>query len=265
MLKMVDTRRSLDGDDPLEQLLRPGGLTLLWQPIMDLRRAGGMIHGLECFARGPKGTPLYDPRAFSAYVRHRFAEIEVDRATVAQALCVVQGIPGEPRFTINVHARTLLEHSTFTGFLLDGLQRYGIDPSRVTVDVLRARNLAALADVLEGLRSVKISVAIDEVGVATTDYEHLSDSRPDYLKVDRTFVRKNPPDYLRDVMLESVVRLARGMGAQAVAEGVESLDELDAAMSNGINLVQGSFFAEPMTVPELMQSGLLRAAQALSA
>lgn len=244
--------------DPLDQLLRPGGLTLLLQPIIDLRPQGQLLHGVECMARGPEGSALGDPRALGEAVRRRGAEAEADRLCVAQALHAAAELPEVPRFSLNVHARTLVAHPTFTGFLLDGLRRYGLAPSRITLDVARSRSFGApLYEVLDGLRGVGLSIAIDEVGVTTTDYERLVECRPDYLKVDRSFVRRDPPDYLRDLMLESVSRLARGMGAQAVAQGVESLDELDAAMAHGVNLVQGKFFGEPMTLQALRQSGVL--------
>jgi len=69
------------GCDPLEVALRPGNLSVVFQPIIDLRPRSRLLHGVECLARGPLGTPLEGARALFEYVRSRGAEIGVDKRT----------------------------------------------------------------------------------------------------------------------------------------------------------------------------------------
>jgi EAL domain-containing protein (putative c-di-GMP-specific phosphodiesterase class I) len=158
-----------------------------------------------------------------------------------------------------VHARTLSDDRHFPGFVLDELRRVGLSPRSLSVELLVPRDLSpALLDALAQLRAVGISIGIDDVGLSSTDYEGLVECQPDYLKIDRCFVRTSLPDDLRDVMLESVVRLGQGIGAATIAEGVETRGELDAVRRQGIRLVQGNLMAAPMTATQLIATGLLQ-------
>ena len=248
------------GTDPLDIVLRPGNLSVLFQPIVDLRPRGRLLHSLECLARGPVGTPLEDAEALFDYVRRRGEEIRVDRACAANAIASCAEVAAASRFAINVHAKTLAEDEKFGDFLVGMLQRVSLKPTQIILDVLAPRDFnERLYDGLERLRALGVQLAIDDIGLSSTDYEGLVECRPDYLKLDRGLVKRNGPDDLRQIMMDSIVRLARGMGAQVIAEGVETLDELDGATQNGVNLVQGHFFGEAMTPAALNQTGLLQA------
>jgi len=246
------------GVDPLEVLLRPGGLSVVFQPIVSLKPRGRLLHSVECLVRGPAGTPFEDAASLFAYVRERGAEIPLDRACVTHALSAAAELPQVPRFSLNVHARTLADDRSFPGYLLEVARRFSVNPQQLTLDVLEPDDLAPAAlEALEWLRASGFCIAIDGVGLTNTDYEGLVECRPDYLKIDRAFVRRDPPDDARDLLLESLVRLARSVGGQAVAEGVETFEELDGVTSKGIQLVQGYFFGEPMSAAALARTGLL--------
>jgi EAL domain-containing protein (putative c-di-GMP-specific phosphodiesterase class I) len=249
------------GRDPLGEIVRPGGLSVVFQPIVDLRPRGRLLHSLECLARGPAGTPFEDASALFDYVRTRGAEVEVDRICAANAIRAAANLPSGPLFSVNVHASTLAADPKFAGHVVELLCHAGLPPARLIVDVLARRSFDGRTfDSIERLRAVGVRIAVDDVGLHSTDYQALVDCHPDFLKIDRAVVRRSPPDDLRDLMLESIARLARSMGAEAVAEGVETLEELDAAASHGVSLVQGHFFGEAMSARSIARSGLLQAA-----
>lgn len=246
------------GLDPFELLRRPGNLGIVLQPIVDLRPRGRLLYGVECLSRGPGGTPLEDARALFELVRMRDAELRVDRLCIEEALRTAALLPQVPRFSVNLHARTLAEDPGFLQFFAEALARHGITPRILTIDLIAPRQFSPpLLDALQQLRALGVLLAVDEVGLGYTDYDGLFKARPEFVKVDRAFIRRAPGDNLRDLMLDSVVRLARGMDAQTVAEGVETLEELDAATAHGIQLVQGHFFGEPMGAAGLARTGLL--------
>jgi EAL domain-containing protein (putative c-di-GMP-specific phosphodiesterase class I) len=246
------------GGDPLDLLLRPGTLGIALQPVLELTRRGPALWSVECLARGPAGTPFADPHEMLQYVRRRGAEIRMDRACVREAVRASRALPGTPRCSINVHARTLADDRRFPAFVLDELRQARLSPRGFSLEIMAPRDLSpALLDGLAQLRAVGISIGVDDVGLSGLDYEGLIECEPDYLKIDRCFVRGSLPDDLRQVMLESVVGLAEAMNAAILAQGIDAEADLDAVRRHGIRLVQGNLLAEPMTAMELVATGLL--------
>jgi EAL domain-containing protein (putative c-di-GMP-specific phosphodiesterase class I) len=254
-------RWSAVGEEPLGALLRPGGLVTFFQPIVEVTSRGNALWSVECLTRAPDVLPFASAREMFAYVRQCGAEIPMDRACIREALRTASMLSGVPRFCLNVHARTLADDRHFATFLAGELRRAGFSPRRVAIEVLAPSDLTpALFEAIEQLRSIGIAIGIGDAGLSTTDYEGLVECRPDYLKVDRCFVRRGPPDDLREVVLEGVVRLAEGIGAAVVAQGVETAGELDAVLRQGILIVQGHLFGAAASAENLARSGLLRRA-----
>ena len=83
------------------------------------------------------------------------------------------------------------------------------------------------------------------------------DVRPDIYKLDRYLVSGAWNDRYRQVILDSLARMVRRLEARAVAEGVETSEELEAVRAAGIDLVQGFYFSRPLTYEDLVQTGYL--------
>ncbi|HEY0783293.1 MAG TPA: EAL domain-containing protein, partial [Thermoanaerobaculia bacterium] len=81
--------------------------------------------------------------------------------------------------------------------------------------------------------------------------------RPEYMKVSRYFIKGCAFDPLRRSTLEHFAHLAKNLGAQLIAEGVESISELDVVISLGIHLIQGFLFSQPASLGELARTDLL--------
>lgn len=265
MIAQGPGRWSAVGSDPLDALLRPGTIEIALQPVMELTARGHALWGVECLARGPAGTPFADSHEMFEYVRRRGAEIRLDRACFREAVRAVRALPGSPRCSVNVHARTLADDGRFPAFVLEELRKARLSPRTFALEVTAPRDLTpALLEAVAQLRSVGISIGIDDIGLANLDYERLPECQPDYLKIDRCFVRGSPPD-LRQVMLESAAGLGQAMGALTVAQGVDTAADLDAVRNQGISLVQGNLAGEPMSAMELVATGLLHGSVAACA
>jgi EAL domain-containing protein (putative c-di-GMP-specific phosphodiesterase class I) len=143
------------GSDPLDALLRPGTLEIALQPVVELTVRGSVLWSVECLARGPAGTPFADSHEMFEYVRRRGAEIRMDRACFREAVRAVRALPGSPRCSVNVHARTLADDGRFPAFVLEELRQARLSPRRFTLEVTAPRDLTpALLEAVAQLRSV---------------------------------------------------------------------------------------------------------------
>ncbi len=237
-------------DTILDRLRAPGAITVVFQPIVEARGERAQIHALECLTRGPVGTFVESPYVLFEYVRRKGEEAAIDRVCVAAALRSAATLPSGPRLCLNVHASTLGRDPGFPAFLRETAESLGIDPSRITVEIVEhapPHDGPAFARAIAQLRSSSMRIALDDVGLGHSNYKMIVDTRPDYFKIDRFFVRAVQDDPYRLAVLESVARLAEKVGARVVAEGVEDLDELTAVQRLGIELIQGFLFARPLS------------------
>jgi EAL domain-containing protein (putative c-di-GMP-specific phosphodiesterase class I) len=244
----------------LDLILEPGNLSVVFQPIFELGGMAPQLFGLECLIRGPRGTNGERPSVLFEYVRRKRAEAATDRACVGTALAEAGRLPAFPRLSVNVHASTLGRDPGFPAFLIDRATAAGIDPSRLVVEIVEHApplDVPGFRRALETLRSRRVSIALDDVGLGQSNYKMILDVRPDIYKLDRYLVSDAGSDPYRQVILDSLARMVRRLEARAVAEGVENTQELIAVQAAGIELVQGFLFCHPLPAEELLASGFL--------
>ena len=238
----------------LDRILAPGGLRCYAQPIVRVCGASCTVASVECLSRGPRGTPFESPAVLFDYARRKVAECDVDRVAVATALAGAQSLPGTLGIAVNVHASTLGRDPTFVDFLAGTACQYKIENSRLTVEVVEHSpvwNATQFLHSLHFLRELKIGVALDDVGTGESNYRMILDAAPDCFKIDSYLVQTAHSDYKRRSMLASIVHLARDLGSSVVAEGVESVADLESVLDLGITLIQGYIFSRPLPVAEL--------------
>jgi EAL domain-containing protein (putative c-di-GMP-specific phosphodiesterase class I) len=244
----------------LDAILEPGRLSVVFQPIFEVGTARPHLHAVESLIRGPRGTNAERPSVLFEYVRRKRAEALVDRACVASVLAEASRLAIIPVLSINVHASTLGRDAGFPTFLLERARAARVDPGRLIVEIVEHSpplDVPSFRGALSALREAGVSIALDDVGLGQSNYKMILDVRPDIYKLDRYLVSNAWNDPYRQVILDSLARMVRRLEARAVAEGVETAQELVAVEAAGIDLVQGFYFAQPLTRDALESSGYL--------
>ncbi len=249
----------------IEKLSISNGLRVVFQPIIEVQPDGTSVYSLECLTRGPVGTALESPTILFAHARSTGVETELDRLCVQAALDQANSLPAV-RLSLNVHASTLSKETDFPYFLLGLCATAGIDPSRLSVEIVETalpHDHGAFVRALTTLRAAGMRIALDDIGAGYSNYKMIVDTHPEYFKVDRYFVVGGTNDSYRMAVLESIALLARRVGARVVAEGVETPETLRAVTDAGIDLVQGYLFAEAMDAAAVVRYLTPRAALGL--
>jgi EAL domain-containing protein (putative c-di-GMP-specific phosphodiesterase class I) len=232
----------------LDAILEPGGITSLYQPIMDIG-AGVTVAGFECLSRGPRNTNFESAKVLFEYVRLKREETLVDRACIASALTDAPKNEGL-RLAINVHASTLARDHDFTTFLSDAASVNGIDPRQITVEIVEHAppwDSIGFTAALNRLREAGMSIALDDVGLGQSNFKMMLDVCPNYMKLDQYFVESCESDENRRAVIGSVAGLAAHFGAEVIAEGVEREEATRVLRRYGIRLMQGFLYSKPLT------------------
>jgi EAL domain-containing protein (putative c-di-GMP-specific phosphodiesterase class I) len=148
---------------------------------------------------------------------------------------------------VNISGRHLLSRK-LPGHLQAVLERTGIDPHRLSIEITETvllTDLAAAASELEAVRALGIRVAIDDFGTGYTSLAHLQQLPIDTIKIDRSFVSQ-----LNVRRGSSLVRMVTDLGhaidINIVAEGVETDDERTALQAIGADHLQGYLLSRPL-------------------
>ena len=123
-------------DSLLDDVLTPGRLSAVFQPILEIGPWGTSLHAFECLTRGPAGTNLESPDVLFEYARRKHAEAAVDHACVETALRASRSLPPESRLSLNVHASTLSRDHEFIVFIGDMVEVCGIGLDRLVIEVV---------------------------------------------------------------------------------------------------------------------------------
>jgi EAL domain-containing protein (putative c-di-GMP-specific phosphodiesterase class I) len=218
-----------------------------FQPVFEVQDDALRTHYLEALIRGPQGTPAESADVLFEYARRKNRAADLDRACLRAVLAEARQLPGDLRVGLNIHASTLAKDPEFLNLVGDTASLHGIDPSRLIVEIVEHAppwDVDGFRNGLDGLRAIGARIALDDIGLGHSNYLMILECRPDYFKIDRHFVRGARHDFYRQAVLASVAQLARPFGAQVVAEGVESEDDLAAVRESGIGLVQGWLLSE---------------------
>lgn len=237
----------------LDLVLVPGGLRPLYQPIFDIRGPEPVFCGVECLTRGPLGTNLEAADLLFSYARHRRAEARVDGAAIAAALA---GLPRGGSFPLhlNVNASTLSRGAGLGEVLVAKCAAVGVPNERVIIEVVEQTEILdreAYQLSLADLRRRGFTIALDDVGLGTSNFLMIYLTRPDVLKADRFFVDGVSDDPVRRAVVVAIQQLAEGLGSRVVAEGVERVEDLAALRAIGIDEAQGYLLCRPLTAAQL--------------
>ena len=126
---------------------------------------------------------------------------------------------------------------------------------RVVVELTeheQVRDYAILLHSLSGLRRRGLRLAIDDTGSGFAGLRHLSALAPDLIKLDIAFVRDIHLDAARRAVARAVIGFAADVGAGLIAEGIETVEELDQLRAMGVHLGQGFLLARPGAPGDLL-------------
>ncbi len=223
-------------------LAEPWRVRVHYQPVVDLRRAE--ISGYEALARFPDAPDVPAQEWFAAAARlGRGGALE---AQVVQAALVSRPLLRGRRFmSVNVSPAALLSAKVMA-VLAGDAPLDGIVVELVDTD--DGADPQAVRGALDALRRRGAAIAVDGLGGGASNLEQLAAIAPDFVKADGA--ARGRPDH-GEPLLEALTVMARELGASLVVTGIETLEQLDAAVRHGVALGQGYALAWP--VPALAE------------
>lgn len=115
----------------------------------------------------------------------------------------------------------------------------------ITEDVFVARSVESIRRGLERLFKAGVRISMDDFGTGYGSFRHLQEWDFHELKIDRGFVKNIGRDRSSEVIIQGFISIAKGLGAEIVAEGVETAEQAAFLHRNGCDIGQGYYFGVP--------------------
>ena len=237
---------TLEGE--LRQALQRGEFEPYFQPIC--RLDGGGIVGYEALLRWnhPRRGVLA-PGEFLRVAQDSGQIEAIDWQLFARACERFAAFGGGGYLTVNV-APLHLRHADFDRRLLAMLERSGLAPSRLAIEVTEGALLddtGRVRAILERLHAVGVEAALDDFGTGYSSLSYLHALPLRKLKIDRAFVQMldhEAPDS-GTAVVAAILALARALGIEVIAEGVETATQAEALRAMGCAYGQGYLLGRP--------------------
>lgn len=235
----------------IQQVIRDGGIRVHYQPIVDLTNL--RVIGYEALSRGPAGTALESPAVLFELSREAGIAAELDRLCRRTAIDSARGIGAGRKIFLNTRADLLADPEWRDGEIERRLGALDLNPSDVVVEIPEpsaSTDDGALAERVRGLKERGFLIALDDIGTGYSGVGSIERLRPDFLKVDISLVRRIDTSLIQQDVLGSLVTIGGRAGAEVIAEGIESQDELEYLRIHGARYGQGFLFSE--AVPTML-------------
>ncbi len=221
-------------------------LRAVYQPIVELR--SGRVIGYEGLVRPTPDSHFANAGELFAAAEASGRQTELDQTCLEVVIAGAATLSPEAILSLNLSPRTLEAPEFSVVGLIRLLERFGIGPNRVileltereTVDDIDRLRLNVAAARAAGLR-----IAADDVGAGNAGLRLLSQIQFDIVKIDLSLVQGGPQQETSLAVLSSLHDLAQRWGAWVIAEGVETPEQLGLIRNLGISAAQGYLLGRP--------------------
>jgi len=245
--------------DSLRVALERDEFELVYLPIF---QSGGRPSGIEALLRWrhPK-LGLVTPAAFIAQAEESGLILPIGTRVLRMATRFLASLSAQDvRLVVNLSSRQFLQPN-LVEVVRQALEQSGLPASRLELDLTEATVMAEsdeTTDRVRQLREMGVQIALDDFGTGYFSIGRLRELGIRRLKIDRSFV-SGLPGYAEHVaQVSATLALARALGLEVVAEGVETEAQREFLVAHGCQSMQGYLLGQPLAaedVPGLLAGG----------
>jgi PAS domain S-box-containing protein len=221
-------------------------LVLFAQPILDLALNEITRHEILVRVLDENGRPQ-PPAAFLAAAERLDQIGAIDQWVVEHSLALIGQGPRTSHHQINLSGRTL-SRPGLAEFVIDALERNGVDPRTITFEITESAavdNLAAAAEFAAGVRSKGCGLALDDFGTGHSSLLLLKYLPIDLVKLDGDFITGLRGSAFDRIAVRHVVDMCRALGVRTAAEFAEDAETVELLRDMGLDFAQGYAIDRP--------------------
>ena len=224
---------------------------LEYQPIYDLK-TGACTHAEALLRWHRNNGEVVFPSAFIDIAEESGLILGIGDWVMKEALQFIRTLGAEnaPLVAINVSATQFNSSDHSVTQWLEWMRDFGVPPSKIVLEITERMMLMQSHRVRRKISMLQESgcqFSVDDFGTGYSSLASLKNFDFDYLKIDSHFIKALAPDSLDASLVSSMISMAKGLGLESIAEGVETDGQAMLLKEMGCTLVQGYLYSRPMT------------------
>lgn len=156
--------------------------------------------------------------------------------------------------SVNISA-SQVRFGSFMAILTKTLAKTGFPARYLQIEITESSYIEReneVTPILKELKDLGVTIAIDDFGTGYSSFSYLREMPWDCIKIDRSFITGIPRDTQQCGLVSTIIKLAKVMSFEIVAEGVETREQLDFLTAEGCDLIQGYYFSKPLPKEKLV-------------
>ncbi|WP_457626713.1 EAL domain-containing protein [Persephonella sp.] len=219
-------------------------VNLYYQPIFDNKT--GEIAKYECLVRiMDQSGNIISPMFFLPIAKESKYYSIITRTVIEKAFERFRETNME--FSINLSSEDMTDEE-IVGYIYGILENEPEVAKRVTFEILESESIKNYEQIYTFVKNVKnlgAKIAIDDFGSGYSNYSHIVNLEPDYIKIDGSLIKQLPYDLYVQVIVSTIIDFSRKLGIRTVAEYVYNEDVYAMVKSMGIDYSQGYYLGKP--------------------
>jgi len=239
----------------LRKAIENNEFVLHYQPQVEVN--SGRIVGVEALLRWQQPERgLVPPAEFIPIAEESGLIVQIGEwvlRTACRQQCAWRAAGYDVRMAVNLSARQF-ERDDLASSVRNLLRETGMDPAALELELTESmlvKNPEKAIATLDALDQMGIGLGIDDFGTGYSSLGYLKRFPLDTLKIDRSFVRDLPHNADDRVIADAIIGLARSLGMEVVAEGVETVEQLEFLGRHGCNMIQGYLYSRPLPAEDI--------------
>ena len=256
----IDALERLRLENELRRALERGEFKVYYQPVVTLE--GVRIVGAEALVRWEHPTRgLLLPEQFLSVAEDTGLIVRIGEGVLQEACHQMRAwqehYPRVPPLTVSVNlSPRQLFHPELVAEILSETEIYpGSLQLEITEGTMMSNGVHAANHTLRKLKDLSVQLAVDDFGMGYSSLSYLKRFPVDFLKIDRSFtagLRQGTDGASKGAeIVSAMIDLTHALGLKAVAEGVETSEQLTRLRQMKCDLAQGNYFSEPLPSEEL--------------
>lgn len=243
----------LDAD--IRKALKNEEFVAYFQPKIDAR--DGRVIGLETLIRWmhpEKG--MIHPTEFIPFCEETGLVLEIDKYMLIHSMKQIMEWQKEGlefgKVSVNVSTKKI-ESANYIEELTYIIDSFQFDTNVLELEILEGqimKNPQKSIEILNKLRDLGIFISIDDFGTGYSSLSYLTKLPVNKIKIDRSFIIDVPVNKDDVAIVRTIISLAKNLGLQIIAEGVETKEQLDFLVKEGCYKIQGYYFSKPLSADE---------------
>jgi diguanylate cyclase (GGDEF)-like protein/PAS domain S-box-containing protein len=255
MSRQLEHRLELEYE--LRHALERDEFRLQYQPQVDIQQ--GRIVGIEALIRWQHPERgMVPPDQFISIAEETGLILPIGEWVLQQACSqmrdlLVAGLPAIS-LSVNLSVRQLRE-ADLVDKVRQTLRQSDLDAPMLDLEITESMLMSDIDRVMQTLNQLSelgVNISVDDFGTGHSSLAYLKQFPISTLKIDRSFIRDIPEDKDDVSITIAIINMARGLGLNTVAEGVEIKEQLDFLKTHECNLMQGYYFSKPVDFEEIV-------------